>query len=77
MYCLKCRRVTDTENIATATSKNGILMRRGQCITGGKTKTQFVKRGADSGRFFNTLVNKVPFEMHLPGQLYWPWNKTR
>ena len=33
MYCLKCRCVTETENIATATSKNGRLMRRGQCIT--------------------------------------------
>ena len=33
MYCLKCRRVTETENITTATSQNGRLMRRGQCIT--------------------------------------------
>ena len=30
MYCLKCRRVTETENITTSTSKNGRLMRRGQ-----------------------------------------------
>ena len=33
MYCLKRRRITETENIATATSKNGRLMRRGQCVT--------------------------------------------
>ena len=33
MYCLKCRLVTETENIATATSKNGRLTRLGQCIT--------------------------------------------
>ena len=46
MYCLKCRRVTDTENIATATSKNGRLMTRGQCVTCRKTKTQFIKRDA-------------------------------
>ena len=39
MYFLKCRRVTESENIITATSKNGRLMRRGQCITCGKTKT--------------------------------------
>ena len=49
MYCVKCRRVTETENITTATSKNGTLMRRGQCIACGKTKTQFVKRGAAGG----------------------------
>ena len=66
-YCLKCRRVTETENIATATSKNCRLMRRGQCITCGKTKTQFNKRDATGGSFLNTLVNKLPFEMHLQG----------
>ena len=36
MYCLKCQRVKETEIITTATSKNGRLMRRGQCITYGK-----------------------------------------
>ena len=28
MYCLKCRRVIETENITIATSTNGRLMRR-------------------------------------------------
>ena len=68
MYCFKCRRVTETENITTATSKNGRLMRHGQCVTCGKTKTQFLKRDAAGGSFLNTLVNKLPFEMQLPGQ---------
>ena len=67
MNCLKCRRVTETENITTAMSKNGRLMRRGQCITCGRTKTQFIKRDATGGSFLTTLVNKLPFEMHLPG----------
>ena len=31
-----------------------------------KTKTQFIKRDATGGSFLNTLVNKLPFEMHLP-----------
>ena len=42
-------------------------MRRGQCITCGETENQFVKKGAARGSFLNTLVNKLPFEMHLPG----------
>ena len=46
MYCLKSRHVSETENITTATSKNGRQMRLGQCIACDKTKTQFVKRGA-------------------------------
>ena len=67
MYCLKCRRVTETENIATVTSRIGRLMTRGQCITCAKNKTQFVKKEVAGGSFLNTLVNKLPFEMHLPG----------
>ena len=63
MYCLKCRRVTETENITTAASKNGRLMRRGQYITCENTKTQFIKSDATGGSF----LNKLPFEMHLPG----------
>ena len=31
-----------------------------------KTKTQLIKRDAAGRSLLNTLVNKVPFEMHLP-----------
>ena len=68
MYCLKYRRVTETENITTATSKNGRLMRLGQCITCGKLILNLLKKGVAGGSFLNTLVNKLPFEMHLPGR---------
>ena len=68
MYFLKCRRATETENIATATSRNGRLMRRGQGIRCEKNKdSKFFKKGAAGGSFLNTLVNKLPFEMHFPG----------
>ena len=55
MYCLMCRRVTETENITAAASTNGNLMRCGRCNTRGKTKTQFIKKGAAGGSFLNTL----------------------
>ena len=32
-----------------------------------KAKTQFVKKGASGGRFLNTTINKLPYELHLPG----------
>ena len=32
-----------------------------------KTKTQFIKSDATGGSFLNSLMNKLPFEMHLPG----------
>ena len=67
MYCLKCRRVTETENITTVTSKNGRLMGHGQCVTCGTFKCKFVKKEVAGGSFLNSLVNKLPFEIHLPG----------
>ena len=33
----------------------------------GITKTQFVKQDATGKGFMNGLINKLPFEMHLPG----------
>ena len=67
MYCLKCRRITETEDITTTTSKNGRLMRQGQCITCGKLRLNSSKVMLPVEVFLNTLVNKLPFEMHLPG----------
>ena len=57
----------ETKNIATATSTNCRLMRRCQCVTFGQAKTQFIKRDATGGSFLNSLVNKLSFEMQLPG----------
>ena len=60
MYCLKCRRVTETENIATAMSRNGRLMRRGQCI---KCRKYFSEQTPFRNEFARTY-------------LYWPGNKS-
>ena len=38
IYCVKCRRLTETEQITIASSKNGRLMKRGQCIKCGKLR---------------------------------------
>ena len=67
MYCLKCRRVTETENITIATSNNGRLMRRGQCNTCGKLRLNSSKVRLPVEVLLNTLVNNLLFEMHLPG----------
>ena len=59
--------MTETENITTVTSKNGRLMRRGQCVTREKIKWQLFRKDVAGGSFPNSLVNKLSFEMHLPG----------
>ena len=48
MYCIKCKKVTDTSNVQYASSKNGRNMKQGKCVTCGTTKTQFIK--AQKGR---------------------------
>ena len=77
MYRLKCRRVTETEDITTVTSKHDRLTRRGQCVTCGKIKCKFVKKEVAGGSFINSLVNKLPFEMHLPGHNFTGPGKKR
>ena len=43
MYCVKCKKATDTSNVQYAVSKNGRNMKRGMCVICGTTKTQFIK----------------------------------
>ena len=45
-------------------------MRCAQCITCGKIRLNLLKKGAAVGIFLNTLMNKLPFEMHLPGDYF-------
>ena len=43
MYCVKCKKSTNTSNVQYAVSKNGRNMERGTCLICGTTKTQSVK----------------------------------
>ena len=70
MYCLKCRCVTETKNIATAASTNGRLMRRDQCVICRKIRLNSSKEMLPVEAIHNSLVNKLPFEMHLPGYIF-------
>ena len=67
MYCVKFRQMIETKNITTFTSNYNILMKCGQCVICGRVKTQFIKGDAVGGSFLNSTINKLPFELHLPG----------
>ena len=41
MYCVKCKKRTDTTNERVTTTKNKRHMKRGVCAICGTTKTQF------------------------------------
>ena len=66
MYCVKCKKRTETSNERLATSKNGKRMKRGTCVVCGTTKTQFIK-APTGGSLLNKAINNLPVEMHLPG----------
>ena len=43
MYCVKCKKRTDTTHEQITTTKNNRHMKRGVCVMCGTTKTQFIK----------------------------------
>ena len=65
MYCVKCKKDTDTSNEHFAVSKNGRNMKQGTCVICGITKTQFIK-AQKGGSLLNKSINNLPVEMHLP-----------
>ena len=66
MYCVKCKKRTDTTNERITTTKNNRHMKRGMCVICGINKTQFTK-APEGGSLLNKAINNLPFEMHLPG----------
>ena len=54
MYCVKCRKATDTSDVQFVVGKNGRNMKRGTCVICRMTKTQFIK--AQEG---GSLLNKA------------------
>ena len=76
IYCVKCRRRTETSNIRSIVSKNKRHMLQGKCVVCGIIKSQFKKKqtGGDFTSMLNSVTNKIklpwskfPGEMHLPG----------
>ena len=65
MYCVKCKKRTETTNERITTTKNNRLMKRGTCVVCGTTKTQFIK-ASTGGSSLNKAINNLPVEMHLP-----------
>ena len=66
MYCVKCKKKTNTTNEKLVTTSNNKQMKRGNCSVCGTTKTQFVK-SSKGGSVLNKMINSLPVEMHLLG----------
>ena len=79
MYCVKCRRQTESLNVEKIIAKNGRSMLRGTCKICEKTKTRFIasNAGGDLVDSLNSVTRniklpwaKYPGEMHLPGHSF-------
>ena len=66
MYCVKCKKKTETTNEHLTTTSNNRQMKRGICARCGTTKTQFIK-SSKGGSILNKMINSLPVEMHLLG----------
>jgi len=75
MYCMKCKKKTETVDSVQVTTKNNKSMLRGVCSICGKNKASFIasnpanKPGGltpSTGKGFslNSFVNNLPIELH-------------
>ena len=66
MYCIKCKKKTNTKNETVVVTKNNRHMKRGICTVCRIVKNQFIKT-PKGGSLLNKMINNLPVEMHLPG----------
>jgi len=65
IYCVKCRKFTETIDVKQETTKNNRQMLQGICVVCGIKNSKFVN--ASGNGFINDTINSLPFEMHMPG----------
>ena len=54
MFCVKCKKATDTSDLQFVASRNGRNMKRGTCVMCGTTKMQFIKAQDGQMRFLRS-----------------------
>jgi len=77
LYCVRCKRKTESTDIRSIVSRNKRRLLRGKCRSCKSNKSQFVKKQQTGGDFSSMLNNvtsgiKLPWtkfkgEMHIPG----------
>src|SRR5271163_3832325 len=65
MYCVKCKKKTETLEITQVKTKNNRSMLKGLCSVCGKKKASFINSSsAGKGFSLNSFVNNLPIELH-------------
>jgi len=64
MYCVKCKKKTETLDIIQGKTKNDRSMLKGVCSVCGKKKATFIASNTGKGFSLNSFVNNLPIELH-------------
>ena len=64
LYCVKCKKKTETTSITRVVSKNNRPMLKGICTVCGVKKASFLSNKSGGGFSLNSFVNNLPFELH-------------
>jgi Phospholipase A2-like domain len=70
VYCLKCKKFTDSIKMRLVKTKNDKFMLLSECFICHSRKYKFVSKSKYGKGFLNSLINKIPIEMHIPGYQY-------
>ena len=68
MYCLKCKRKTDSVNITQTVTKNKRMLMKATCSVCNSKKSCFSTNTEGKG-FLNDIIEKLPIELHLPAKI--------
>ena len=67
MFCLRCKSHTPSYGIKRKRTKNGKFYLSAHCGICSRKKARFLKQAQRGGGVLNSLINKLPLELHLPG----------
>jgi len=65
MFCVKCKKKTETRDITQVKTINNRSMLKGVCSTCSKKKATFITSSSTGGGFsLHSFVNHLPIELH-------------
>ena len=72
LFCLKCRKITDSKNPKVARTKNGKIMLLSKCAVCDSKKSKFIKEQEASGLLSNLGIKTPLSKISLVGPLlFW------
>jgi len=65
LYCVRCKRKTESTNVRSIVSRNKRLRLQGKCLVCKNTKSRFVRKHLKGGDF-SSMLNSITSKIKLP-----------